>query len=1466
MHYGLDAALTYNAWADALPATVEVVAVQTPSALSLTQDAPTSMANYVDELIELMDPLLDRPYAFFGHSFGAHAAYVTAARLQVKNPSMAPPLRVFASGALAPGADGDAPLADGWDTKGPEGDAVLREALLSWGGVSSDILDDAESVATLTDMLRTDLLVMSTTLNALLVSSTSEGDTAGAGATDGSTRSAPLRCPLTAVGGDADAVTNAGEGLASWAPTTSSDFQTISLSGDHFYLGTEQPSFGALMDLLADQLSKDTEAQIDSALMQMHRWNSERMPYPHDRCLHEVFEEQARRTPDKVAIVDPAAGISLTFREVDQLTTELATMLHHRGVGPDQPVGIFFERSAEYLLAYIAAHKAGGAYMPIETVYPPDLLARVCSSVTPKVVFTKQHLVDRLPAEQGTFVFDEDWKERLAAMSLPRMPEDRPKPTPDSLAYVVMSSGTTGVPKGIMCPHRGAVFSYNWRHEMVPYDDDGEDREACNVFFVWECLRALLRGRPTYVIPDDVIYDPVELVRYLSEHKITRVLFTPSLAQLTMDSFPADHLKEALKTMRVVWLCGEVVSVDLARKLFAALPQSCKILNLYSISECHDVSVADVRRMDSELSMQFAPCGRVLPNVRAYVVDEALRPVPIGLPGEVVVAGPTLAIGYLQMPEATHRRFPRNPFVDSEPVNASAPAGSENSTRLYRTGDRGRYLPDGSLEIVGRMDFMVKIRGYSVVLGAVEAALTSHPAVKTVAVVVEGKETEDKRLIAYVVPESWDGPRMSTNELRKFAQTKLPHYAIPSMMFVLQSLPLNAASGKLDLKKLPKSESADGSKSDSSTDLAMRTSMRTGGALSRTETELRGVWASLLGSSPDAINVHSSFFESGGHSLLAARLSQVVRDTFDVAFPVSAIIEFQSLRHMARALDSHRTKLTDTELKLREVWGELLRKPAEDVAPGISFIEAGGHSLSAAKLSAEINKRFGVRLPVSAVLELTSLRDMAATIEKLSPEATSGSSVKAETPPPPPPAAGGAGRERSLSALSTAEATVTPEDDLSLLSSDSFHVPATRHRVAEVRLPPARVFVTGSTGYLGAFIVAEALKRTHATLYCLIRATSPEHAIRRLGETLAKYGLWDDVKALTPGRVVPVLGDLAKPGLGMATEAIRALEGEVDAIIHCGAHVNLVAPYHALRRPNVLGTQGVLLMAVKSGFFNTFSGHRLKTVHYISSNGIVPQARTSFDESDAPADWRELEDGYARTKFVGEHMIRSAMSEGLPASILRPGNMGPTASGVWNQSDFVYLLINGCIELGMIPTDAGWSFDVTPVDFAAAALVELAINGPANVVGQTMHLQTRSKPLAASDVFSWVVEAAEAQGKTIRRVSLAEFRAGLASAADYSSPAGSSDAVTQLAAGLASFEPYLSAPPSFGSERLHAALDAHVTRTGCAELPPSTVSASAVKAAVNRMFSNRDTPTKDFSSERFEDIIAGLVDVAPSEE
>ncbi|CAD5206504.1 unnamed protein product [Bursaphelenchus okinawaensis] len=558
-----------------------------------------------------------------------------------------------------------------------------------------------------------------------------------------------------------------------------------------------------------------------------------------------------------------------TVAELDKVTYNLAAHFKSKfDCKKGSCVALYMNKSAEYVISYIATLRAGGAYLPLDISYPENLLTSVLDEVVPAVVATTPQHVSKLPEQTPRFVFENNWSIDDSKVALP---DDI---TPDDKAYIVYSSGTTGKPKGIVCPHRGAVVSYQYRFENYPYQED--DVVACNVFFVWELLRPILKGIKLVVIPDDVIYDPAPLCEFLKKHNVTRMLFTPSLMETVLDTQKSGYLKESFKKFRVIHLCGEVVTTNLLSRIMNHFSH-CTIVNLYSISETHDVAVADLNDFFKKNEpRKFAPVGKVLPSVKVLILDQNQRRVPIGVPGEIFVCGPTLALGYLNRPELNKNRFLE---VPSEYQNELG------CTRMYRTGDWGYVLPNSVLEICGRVDTLVRIRGYGVELQAIEATLLKFPYVKSCAVESIGQEGEDKQLAAYIVLKE----NVSRKSIRAELKRLLPFYMVPHFFVFMEKLPVVAASSKIDRKALP--------------DVEFERDVVETEALPQTPTEkkLAAIWADVLQHS--TLDIQESFFDLGGHSLMAARLLNRVTEEFNVKFTTRDLFSAPTVYEMARIID-----------------------------------------------------------------------------------------------------------------------------------------------------------------------------------------------------------------------------------------------------------------------------------------------------------------------------------------------------------------------------------------------------------------------------------------------------------------------------------------------------------------------------------------------------------------------------------
>lgn len=575
--------------------------------------------------------------------------------------------------------------------------------------------------------------------------------------------------------------------------------------------------------------------------------------------LPTLWKQQAQATPDAIALEDDTAAY--TYAELDQVVEALAHQLRLYGVGRDTLVGVLLPRTAHYVIACLAVLNAGGAFLVLELAYPHSLLTDVIEDAQPAVVITYRAEADKVKT-RPLIVLDEPPAEVNGHAKDPS-----PLPPPDDLdrlAFVSYSSGTTGKPKGIANPHRAPVLSYDLRFRLQ--DQQPGDRVACNVFFIWEILRPLLRGATVVAVPDDASYDPAALVDLLASKRITETLMTPTLLATVLARYP--QVATRLPELRTLWLNGEVVTTDLASRSIKALPGT-RLLNCYSACETHEIACGDIREM-IDIDSHYCPVGPPIQPDVTYILDENDEEVPVGESGELVVGGDLLAREYVNLPEATAKAFVPNKF-DSTP-----------GARMYRTGDRARRLPSGLMEITGRVGAMIKLRGYSVVPAKVESDICQYLAVSQCAVTAHG-DGLDKQLVAYIVPDSdaGDRPAVEINEsghspaARRVLEPYLAHYMIPALWVSLAELPTHEVSGKIDLKGLPapRSNSPSGSETTSDKDPI-------------SINDVAGIWATVLKTSKTLLKPEDNFFDLGGHSLSLADLASRFKRNFGFRIPI----------------------------------------------------------------------------------------------------------------------------------------------------------------------------------------------------------------------------------------------------------------------------------------------------------------------------------------------------------------------------------------------------------------------------------------------------------------------------------------------------------------------------------------------------------------------------------------------------
>ncbi|MEM8603222.1 MAG: amino acid adenylation domain-containing protein, partial [Cyanobacteria bacterium P01_H01_bin.121] len=595
---------------------------------------------------------------------------------------------------------------------------------------------------------------------------------------------------------------------------------------------------------------------------QLHEWNQTQTAYPRQHCIQELFEQQVIQSPEAIALVE--YDRQLTYTELNQRANQLAHYLRSRGVGPDVLVGLWSDRSIETIITLLAILKAGGAYVPFDPTYPEarrtwllqdtQLSVFVMVKANQPVLTNPSAIQELICLETDALAIAQQSAENLEVVT-----------QPENLAYVLYTSGSTGQPKGVCTPHRGVVRLV----KETNYADFGPDQvflQAAPIGFdasTFEIWGPLLNGGRLVVLPDQTPSLAV-LGQAIATHNITTIWLTAGLFHLIVD-----EPLESLRSLRQLLAGGDVLSASQIRKALAALP-NLRIVNGYGPTEgttftcCHPMEAS--AGLDSEAVTP--PIGRPIANTQAYVLDEALQPVPIGVAGELYIGGAGLAWGYLNRPDLTAERFIPNPFAGLTPISDATGSVTAQSY-LYKTGDRVRYRADGSLEYLGRLDQQVKIRGFRIEPGEVEVAIAKHPSVQDVAVIVAGKTAEQKQLLAYVVKKS-SGSEPPINaswrtrwreggqggDLRQYLQTALPSYMHPALIIELDCLPLTA-NGKVDRRALPKPETL----------LSLPTQ-----APPRTEIEqqLADLWQQLL--PVKTIGIYDNFFELGGDSILAIQI------------------------------------------------------------------------------------------------------------------------------------------------------------------------------------------------------------------------------------------------------------------------------------------------------------------------------------------------------------------------------------------------------------------------------------------------------------------------------------------------------------------------------------------------------------------------------------------------------------------
>lgn len=637
----------------------------------------------------------------------------------------------------------------------------------------------------------------------------------------------------------------------------------------------------------------------------IYGWNDTFASYPHNKCIHQLFEEQVKRTPDAIAITRYTAPEKnkntvqpeLTYHELNSRANQLADYLQHRGIGPEVPVGIFIERSLEMAIAILGVLKAGGAYLPLDPSYPRERLGFMLEDAQVTVLLTQQTLLPKLPGVKATSVcLDSDWKE-IAKHTNENVSSGV---GPENLCYIIYTSGSTGKPKGTLIVHRGVVNYLSWCIQAYAVKEGRGAPVNSSIAFdatVTSFFSPLLTGKRVLLLPEKEEIEALSNVLN-AENNFSLVKITPAHLQLLSPLLPAHRLN---KQTNAFVIGGENLQRSHVEHWLTHAPGT-RLINEYGPTETvvgcciHEISGKDLLYTD-------VPIGRPIANTQMYILDPHMQPVPVGVAGEIYIGGAGLARGYLNRPELTENRFVHDPFTASP-------------SRLYKTGDVGRFLPNGTIAFLGRIDHQVKIRGYRIELGEIEASLTRHPAIKQAAVLAREDKAGDKRLVAYLVLHP--NYTLRSKEIRLFLKNGLPEYMVPAVFVFLQTMP-TTTNGKIDRAALPIPDQ-------------QRPELEEAFQPPRDDLErtLTTIFEECLNVKP--IGIQDNFFELGANSLQAGYIFSRVNKILGKQLHLSMLLKSPTIEQLAAYIRNKETI---------EPWSSLVPIQPDGSKPPLFCIHGG---------------------------------------------------------------------------------------------------------------------------------------------------------------------------------------------------------------------------------------------------------------------------------------------------------------------------------------------------------------------------------------------------------------------------------------------------------------------------------------------------------------------------------------------
>jgi len=616
-------------------------------------------------------------------------------------------------------------------------------------------------------------------------------------------------------------------------------------------------------------------------------WNSTKEEYVDNKCINLQFEQQVEKTPEAIAIV--YGNKKLSYQELNHKANQLAHYLQKNNVGVETLVAICMERSIELVIGLLGILKAGGAYVPLDSEFPKNRLLQILNDSGVNIVLTNSILINTLPkgGYKTLFLDLEVWSLASRKTSNPIHTSKK-----EDAAYVIYTSGSTGVPKGVINEHEGIVNRLVWMQETFKLSGDDVVLQKTPYSFdvsVWEFFWPLMFGAKLVLAKPHGHKDPHYLADLINQEKVTTLHFVPSMLQLFLE---IEEVGKCKSIKRVI-CSGEALSHELKERFYQRL--NTELHNLYGPTE----AAIDVSHWDcsEQLPQKIIPIGRSISNIQLYILDKEMQLVPRGVTGEIYIGGVGVARGYLNRPELTSEKFVTDPFSKSK------------KKRLYKTGDQGRYLSNGAIEYLGRIDHQVKIRGFRIELGEIESAIQSYSHVKEAVVVTHEEKAGDARIAAYYVAE--ENQEIILEELREYLKNKIPSYMVPSSFTALDSMPLTP-NGKSDRKTLPTPDV--GKQNDSVAFIPPET---------KTEIAIAEIWKEVLGT--EKISSNDNFFDLGGHSLLLIKVHKAIQEKRTKAVSIVDMFQYPTIN----SLSNHFNQKMESNKSLDKIQKQaMLRKMA----------------------------------------------------------------------------------------------------------------------------------------------------------------------------------------------------------------------------------------------------------------------------------------------------------------------------------------------------------------------------------------------------------------------------------------------------------------------------------------------------------------------------------------------------------